>query len=831
MAVIEMHIANNSYGMYLAEAVQRMTWYPPPQGGSYYTPWLWYDGNQHGSYDYANWQSRIVSRMNQTSPVTITMWGTYNPGTRSGTIYARYRNDGTFTINGNALFVLDEDSIYQPTPNGDQWHNHVARDYIPNYVGSSVSIPAGDSVTVSQPFTLQLGWNSNRCEIVTWIQNPVMQSDSTKEIWQGSIKKINQLPVPSYTLTVNISGNGSVTKTPNQTTYTYGTWVRLTAIPGTEYHFVNWNGDLNSTQNPDSIYMNGNKTVTANFAINTYSVTTNVSGSGTVNKVPNQPTYNYGTWVSLNAVPGLGWYFVNWTGDLTSSNNPDSIYVNTNKTVAGNFSINTYTITATAGLGGSILPAGTVIATYGSDTTFIITPNQGYRVDSVFVDGDYIGAVTQYTFTAINDDHTISATFALLPPGWMQKESMRTQVIGKYIKDGGALVAAGSDLFAFRGNKSNEFYMYVPGTKTTWELRESIPYGRKPNDPYTFNKKKVAKGASLAWDGGNYIYATKGNSTAEFWAYDINANNWIAKEFVPVTKAFKGGTSIVYKNEKVYLLAGGQKIGENNFFHYDIADNTWTIGPSLPATPNAKAWKDGSCLAVLDGTVYALKGGDKYNPLYSYNGSNWSAVDSIPVMDMLYGKSKKLTVKDGGAMTSGDGAVYAIKGGGVNVFWQYTAASGWTRIESIPRRDKKSVPKTGAALTYAKGIVYLLKGNSTLEFWQYVPTAEILNVKSQISNVIRNENADPNVCPILPTNVNVGQSFSFANKTIRYTVTIAGKVTIKLYNTTGRLVETLHDGYLNAGNYAMNISNISSGVYFLRYSTVTNQEELKLIVR
>jgi len=68
-----------------------------------------------------------------------------------------------------------------------------------------------------------------------------------------------------YTLTVNIVGNGSVVKDPDQPTYTYDTSVALNAIPDPCWSFDGWSGDLNGTENPTSIIMNGNKTVTATF--------------------------------------------------------------------------------------------------------------------------------------------------------------------------------------------------------------------------------------------------------------------------------------------------------------------------------------------------------------------------------------------------------------------------------------------------------------------------------------------------------------------------------------------------------------------------------------
>lgn len=214
-----MHI-EPGYPLYSSEAYSRWFYYPPPYyylGNWYYaTPWLWYDGNPHGSYTYATWQSKIVARMSKPSPVTITISGDYTPLTRTGIIYVKFRNDSTATINGRVIFIITEDSLYYAAPNLDSMHNHVARDYIPTQVGQTVSIAPGDSVTLSQSFTIQPAWNVNRCEIVTWIQNNIMQSDSTKEIWQGGMIKVTELSIEENN-TKKIS-SAKVCATPNPCT-------------------------------------------------------------------------------------------------------------------------------------------------------------------------------------------------------------------------------------------------------------------------------------------------------------------------------------------------------------------------------------------------------------------------------------------------------------------------------------------------------------------------------------------------------------------------------------------------------------------------------------
>ncbi|MCE5213376.1 MAG: beta-propeller fold lactonase family protein [Methanobacterium sp.] len=70
-----------------------------------------------------------------------------------------------------------------------------------------------------------------------------------------------------------------------------------------------------------------------------------------------------------------------------------------------------YTIIATAGTGGTIQPNGNVNVYTGNSQSFTITPNTGYVINDVLVDGVSIGAVPSYTFNDVTNNHTINATF------------------------------------------------------------------------------------------------------------------------------------------------------------------------------------------------------------------------------------------------------------------------------------------------------------------------------------------------------------------------------------------------------------------------------------
>jgi hypothetical protein len=197
-----MHLAS-SYPLYCAEALSRAYYYPSP----YVTPMLKYDGLNGGS-SYGSWSGFITNRFSIDATVTTTMDGNYSDG--SGTINIHLRNDTTVTITGRVYIVITEDSLYYLGPNGDPWHNHVARDYVPTDAGQYVSIPAGDSVTVSQPFTIQTGWNEDMCEIVAWFQ-----TDGTRKVWQGATKQVMELNPGIEEHEVEVASIYAVTAAPN----------------------------------------------------------------------------------------------------------------------------------------------------------------------------------------------------------------------------------------------------------------------------------------------------------------------------------------------------------------------------------------------------------------------------------------------------------------------------------------------------------------------------------------------------------------------------------------------------------------------------------------
>jgi hypothetical protein len=152
--------------------------------------------------------------------------------------------------------------------------------------------------------------------------------------------------------------------------------VQLTATSNTGWSFANWTGDLTSSTNPDSVTIHGNTSVTANY-VQDYTLTI-TSAHGTVVKSPNQTTYHEGDVVQLTATPDTGWSFANWTGDLTSSTNPDSVTIHGNTSVTANYTQNEYSLTITSAHGTVAKSPNQATYHEGDVVQLTATPNTGW---------------------------------------------------------------------------------------------------------------------------------------------------------------------------------------------------------------------------------------------------------------------------------------------------------------------------------------------------------------------------------------------------------------------------------------------------------------------
>ena len=187
----------------------------------YYFPWLWADGKSCNWIPYG-WRDSIVRHMTDTSVVQLAHVGTtYDPLTRSGEVRVECYNNSADPITAALQIAITEDSIYYPSPNGDTWHNHVFRDYVPGIYGTPLTIPAGGYDTAVQAFAIDTSWVEARCKLVVWLQNMTVQPDSTMPCYQGLQTRLLDLTAVaepgtprSSRFTVRVSPNPAVRSAP-----------------------------------------------------------------------------------------------------------------------------------------------------------------------------------------------------------------------------------------------------------------------------------------------------------------------------------------------------------------------------------------------------------------------------------------------------------------------------------------------------------------------------------------------------------------------------------------------------------------------------------------
>ena len=240
-----------------------------------------------------------------------------------------------------------------------------------------------------------------------------------KALWKNSV-----ITPSTYTVTVSNDGNGTGTATPS--TAATGTEITLTATPNKGYHFKEWQVISGGVTIKDNKFLmpSANVEVKAIFekdapASTEYTII--FDGNGGTPSVGSMTTTNQ----KLSSLPSAsrsgsysfdGWYTKKNGGtEITTDTEfpaDTTVYAHWTYTGGGGSSgYSYYTIKATAGAGGSISPSGNVSVREGRDQTFTITPDKGYAVSNVKIDGKSIGAVKSYTFENVRRAHAIEVSF------------------------------------------------------------------------------------------------------------------------------------------------------------------------------------------------------------------------------------------------------------------------------------------------------------------------------------------------------------------------------------------------------------------------------------
>jgi uncharacterized repeat protein (TIGR02543 family) len=241
------------------------------------------------------------------------------------------------------------------------------------YISTNDIISSGDQYLQSRSFAGTIGPKSTS-RITASSSLPTIPSDLDGDYWIGIILDISDYdadnnstdgwdsapihvdPAPTqYTLTmiVNPAEGGITNPEVGDHVYDEGTEVTLTAASAAGYQFTGWTGDVTGTENPTSVVMDGNKSVTANFELippdqYTLTMAVNPAVGGITNPEVGNHGYDEGTEVTITAAAAVGYQFTGWSGDVTGTENPTSVVMDGDKSVTANFELippDQYTLT------------------------------------------------------------------------------------------------------------------------------------------------------------------------------------------------------------------------------------------------------------------------------------------------------------------------------------------------------------------------------------------------------------------------------------------------------------------------------------------------------
>ena len=175
----------------------------------------------------------------------------------------------------------------------------------------------------------------------------------------GNLTVRANFTINTYTVSYTAGTGGSVNPTSESVNWSSAN-IGTTPSPSTGYSFTNYtleSGTCNGTFNTSTGIcsdVRGAITVRANFAVSTYTLTTSVTGSGTINPSAGIHTYNHGANVTVTNSASTGHTFTGWSGSCSGTGSC-SVSMTQNRSVGATFTINQYTVTYD-GNGGTCIP-------------------------------------------------------------------------------------------------------------------------------------------------------------------------------------------------------------------------------------------------------------------------------------------------------------------------------------------------------------------------------------------------------------------------------------------------------------------------------------------
>ncbi len=294
--------------------------------------------------------------------------------------------------------------------------------------------------------------------------------------------------IHTYELEVNVEGHGNVDIAPDMDEYDHGGEVTLTASPEEGWYFAEWTGAHTGTEEEITIIMDEDKVVTANFEIYEYDLTINVEGEGSTIPEEGAHTYEYGEEVLIEATPDDGWYFEEWTGDHTGTDEGLTVVMDEDKEITAHFEIYEYDLTInTEGQGSTDPYEDNYVHEHGEQVVIEAIPAGGWY----FVEwtGDHHGIEEEIT-VVMDEDKEITAHFEEYDPAHFEVEITdylknvreNEEIIVKYtVRNTGELEG------------TQDIRLYLDEEEVAVERDVTIPPGDDYEGEFTLNAEEVGE--------------------------------------------------------------------------------------------------------------------------------------------------------------------------------------------------------------------------------------------------------------------------------------------------------------------------------------------------
>ena len=191
---------------------------------------------------------------------------------------------------------------------------------------------AGNIVTIAG--TAFGSTDTQRMSLVVY-SNPTTKNTCEVPAKKADVVTKVEPTVALYTITTNVNDPIMGSVSGNLGTYENGASAELTAVANDHYEFTGWTGDVTSNENPLTITVNSDMTITANFQAQTKYIITASAADNTMGYVTGAGTYYAGETVTLTAVAKSTYYFVNWSDGNTNATR--TFPASANLTLTANF--------------------------------------------------------------------------------------------------------------------------------------------------------------------------------------------------------------------------------------------------------------------------------------------------------------------------------------------------------------------------------------------------------------------------------------------------------------------------------------------------------------